>query len=169
MRYWKFSPGRGHYYWDFCNNNSVAAIGWQRVGDLTQYRTLKELSEAFEKAGYPCCKWCTGDAQLWKFKNDVSKNDRIVAYGRGFILSVGMVISGYYVDEENPIDLEWDVWYSHRRKIKWKPNTMRDVRDDDILFGNPTEYYGTLNKQLTFYEITDEYTKKYVEKLLTNT
>lgn len=166
MKYWKYSPGRGACYWDYCRSHSLIAIGWSRAGDLSQYANLSQLAAAFEREGWASGMWNTGDTQLWNFRVHCVRNDIIIAYKRGFILSVGKVDSDYYYDEENIIDEEWEVGYSHRRDVNWLPRTRKDIINDGILYGNPPDNYGTLNKQLTFYEITDNYTINIINKLI---
>jgi 5-methylcytosine-specific restriction protein B len=166
MRFWKYSPGKGACYWNYCYEKGLVAIGWSMVGSLSSYDNPGKLSSAFRKSGWASGLWNTGDTQLWNFKDECKKGDKIVAYGGGLILSVGDEIGEYYYDEDNLIDKEEDVWYSHRRKVRWLPRSRKDISDDKILYGNPPDKYGILNKQLTFYEITDEYTIKHIKNLI---
>jgi hypothetical protein len=46
--------------------------------------------------------------------------------------------------------------------VQWIKNTQKYIENDKMLYGIPPLYYGTLNKQLTFYEIEDEYSKNYI-------
>lgn len=156
MKYWKFSPGRGARFWPYCNKNKVAAIGWSQVGSLDKYKTLEQLSKAFDQVRarvrrkWGSRKWNTGDTQLWNFINVCGISDRIISYGKGHILSVGTISGKYCFDNENIIDEEWSDPYSHRRKVDWRQGTMRKIKNNERL-------YKELNKQLTFYEITDKY------------
>ena len=170
MKCWKFSPGNGACYWNYCRGDNpfkkpLLAIGWSRVGNLDRYEELAELSVAFKRKGWHFGLWNTGDTQLWDFKN-IKKDDIIVAYGKGLILSIGKSSGKYFFDEKNAIDKDWDIWYSHRHWVKWLPKTRKDVSQDDVLYGNPPAYLGTLNKNLTFYEITEEYTINYINKII---
>jgi len=162
MKYWKYSPGRRAYYWDYCRDNSLMAIGWQNVGDLSQLLSFDEFTNAVKRAGWPSGKWNTGDTQLWDLVKRCKIGDIVAAYGRGFILSIGKVKGEYYFDDKNAIDKTRDIWFSHRRCVKWKSNTGKDVSNDEKLYGHPWDTYGTLIKRLTFYELTDPYTIKII-------
>ena len=166
MKYWKYSPGRGGRYWGFCKNNSLIAIGWSDVGDLTNYVYQEQLSMAFDQNDWASRKWNTGDTQLWNFLKFCDEEDIVVSYSRGWILCVGSVNSIYYFDEKNPIDLNRNRQYYHRKKVEWFEKTTKDVSENHILYGDPPATYGTLNKQLTFYEITDSYTINYINKMI---
>ena len=165
MKYWKFSPGRGARFWPSCKNNNIAAIGWSKVGSLHSYHILEELSKAFDlerahvRKGWGSRKWNTGDTQLWNFKTVCGINDRIVAYGKGHVLSVGTIRSKYYFDDKSVIDEEWSDQYSHRRKVDWLLGTFRNIKNNERI-------YKELKKQLTFYEITDKDTLNYIKNLV---
>ena len=51
MKYWKYSPGSGAYYWDYCRDNSLMAIGWQDVGDLSQLLFFDEFDTLGKERG----------------------------------------------------------------------------------------------------------------------
>jgi len=165
MKYWKFSPGRGARFWSSCKKNNIAAIGWSKVGSLRSYQILEELSKAFDlerahvRRGWGSRKWNTGDTQLWNFKTVCGMNDRIVAYGKGHVLSVGTIRGKYYFDDKSVIDEEWSDQYSHRRKVDWLQRTLRNIKNNERI-------YKELNKQLTFYEITDKYTLNFIKNLV---
>lgn len=165
MKYWKFSPGRGARFWPYCKKNNIAAIGWSRVGSLRSYHILEELSKAFDlerthaRRGWGSRKWNTGDTQLWNYKTVCGINDRIVAYGKGHVLSVGTINGKYCFDDEHVIDENWSDPYSHRRKVEWHQGTKRNIKNNERI-------YKELNKQLTFYEITDKYALTYIKNLV---
>ena len=165
MRYWKYSPGRGAKYWDYCRKYNCAAIGWSDAGDISQLSSYLALAGAFEREGWSNLKWNTGDTQLWGFFNKCNNGDCIVSYGYGYILGIGIVESDYYYDLKNPIDQDTYTVYAHRRVVKWKTKTRKDISNDSVLYGNPPQNYGILNKQLTFYEITSSYAIKFINTL----
>ena len=127
MKIWKFSPGRNGRYWEYCRDKRVAAIGWSRFGDLSNFKSLKELSSAFYKDGSGSGMWNTGDTQLWNFYTMCNIGDVIVAYGNGYILGKGKIKSPYFFANE-PIDPILDRWYSHRKKIQWEKNTQKETK-----------------------------------------
>ena len=166
MTIWKFSPGKGAHFWDACISQGLIAMGWEDVNDLTWLKDSTELSRRCKEVRYS---WGTGrsaDIQLWEFKN-IQINDIIVAYGRGRILGLGIVISPYYYDNSR-ISRVSDYPYPHRHKVTWLTTPNRDIKGDRILYGDPPSSYGTLNTEDTIHEITDKYTIGKIKELVIN-
>ena len=45
----KIAPGELGKYWQDCADNSYICVGWDDVGDLTQYETKEEFRDAFRE------------------------------------------------------------------------------------------------------------------------
>lgn len=114
MQYWLYAPGDNAKKWDEFYKGKIVALGWDELGDLTQYKTRNEIREALKSA-------YGGKGSK---KNDVSANHDfvnkvnigdivIVKKGRGELLGYGVVTSDYYFDKRR-ID------YKSCRKIDWK-------------------------------------------------
>jgi len=161
---WKYSPGKGAHFWNKCLTMGIIAMGWSEVNDLTWYNSLEEISERCEEVGYSWGVGRAGDLQLWEFKN-MNINDIVVAYGRGKILGVGLIISPYFYDNsyENRVA---EGKYPHRRKVTWVSIPNLDIRKDRVLYGRPPRSYGTLNIQDTIHKITDDYTINFIKNII---
>jgi len=113
-QYWLCAPGENASKWDEFYDEGIIGLGWDKIGDLKQYKTRSKIKEALVNA-------YGGDGSK---KNDVSANDDfinkinvgdivIAKKGKGKLLGYGIVTSDYYFDE-NRID------YKSCRKIEWK-------------------------------------------------
>lgn len=113
-QYWLYSPGEYANRWEDFYERGIFAIGWDKLGDLKQYKSRAEIKTALLQA-------YGGEGDK---KNDVSANDDfankinigdviIVKRGRSELLGYGEVTSDYYFSEN-------DVDYKSRRDIEWK-------------------------------------------------
>ena len=113
VTYWTFSPGEQATMWDFCVNEGVMCMGWDKLGDYSQYPSLEETNQAIKRL-YPT----EGSAKnstlaVWQFANEMKPNDIVFAKkGRNTIIGRGVVESGYMYDETLSK-------YKHIRKVKW--------------------------------------------------
>ncbi|MFD4402352.1 AAA family ATPase [Nocardia sp. NPDC058499] len=111
---WKIAPGPGARLWEECRTHKYIRVGWDEVGDLTQYTSDTELKHALdtELPDRP-------GGNLTKARNlvafrDLEPGDRIVAnQGKSHVLAVGTVSGGYYFDEDlteyrHVVPVDWD-------------------------------------------------------------
>lgn len=107
---------------DFEDNNYVA-VGWNKIGDLSQVK-LKEALEKVYKEAYPDTslgKFRMGVGQLARFRFDIKKGDKVVTYNPEFrIYPVGEVISDYEYAPDSPGN------FNHVRRVKWLGKVSRD-------------------------------------------
>ena len=170
MTIWKYSPGKGARFWDFCLENDLIAMGWDDANDLTWIDTLEEMTDICDSIDYSTKGPRTSEKQLWDFKNIKEKNI-IVAYGRGKILGIGIVVSPYFFDnsrERAVYKMKEEVRYPHRYRVKWVVKREIDVTSDSILYGKPPAKYGTLSTEDTIHEIVDDYTISVIKRLFQN-
>ena len=150
-RYWLYAPGENANKWDEFYEKGIIAIGWDDLGDLSQYKSRNEIKNALVAA-------YGGEGDK---KNDVSANDDfinrinigdiiIVKRGRSQLLGYGQVTSDYYFDEN-------DGDFKNRRKVDWKLKGIWNVNHSLVL--------KTLT-DITKYSLRDSNYSKYYEKLL---
>lgn len=130
-------------------NNEVAAIGWEKMGDLS---LLKPSKEAFRKKYvevFPNEKKGAIPGQvgmLYKFCHEVSIGDYIVFPSKADrMINIGKIIGDYY-HEEAPM-------YPNRRKVTWLKHIPRMHFSQGALYES--------GSALTFFSI-----KKYAEEFL---
>lgn len=111
--YWTFPPGEQASKWDFCVNEGVMCIGWDKLGDYSQYSSIEETNQAIKRF-YPT----EGSAKnttlaVWQFANEMRSGDVVFAKkGRNTIIGRGLVESEYMFDDNLPN-------YKHIRRVKW--------------------------------------------------
>jgi 5-methylcytosine-specific restriction endonuclease McrBC GTP-binding regulatory subunit McrB len=113
-QYWLYAPGENAHLWDQFYKDGIMGLGWNKIGDLAQFKSRDEIKKALASA--------YGDNG--SKRNDVSANDDflnkikigdtiIVKKGRGELLGYGIVQSDYEYDN-NRTD------YNKIRKVDWK-------------------------------------------------
>lgn len=105
---WQFSPGKSGKYWDEMKNSGIIAIGWDELGDLQEYSTIEDISEALGVQ--------SNSNQSWNvdlFRN-ASIGDIVIAKkGKKNTLGIGMITGNYEYRPERE-------YYKHVRNIDWK-------------------------------------------------
>lgn len=111
--YWTFSPGEQASKWDFCINEGVMCIGWDKLGDYSQYSSIEETNQAIKRF-YPTGGSARNDTlAVWQFLNEMKLGDVVFAKkGRNTIIGRGIVESKYMFDDNLPN-------YKHIRRVKW--------------------------------------------------
>jgi 5-methylcytosine-specific restriction enzyme B len=111
-RFWAIGAGEGARLWPEFEKENIIAIGWDSLGDLTEYKSKDEIREAISSEtgndnpmhDTHCC---------WQFANDLTPGDRVIAKeGRSKILGLGIVTGGY---EHDPGRNE----YHHTHEVEW--------------------------------------------------
>ena len=114
VQYWVFAPGANANMWDEFHDRNIMGLGWDELGDLSQYEDRDELRQALIDL----------DGDTGSRKNDVSANDDflnkmkigdvvIVKKGVTEILGYGVVESEHIFDDSRPS-------YKNIRKVNWK-------------------------------------------------
>jgi DNA polymerase III delta prime subunit len=112
-QYWLYSPGENASKWEEFYKAGIMAIGWDAIGDLSQFKNRSEIRKALLEA-------YGGEGSK---KNDVSANDDMInkmnvgdiiiaKRGRSELLGYGKVTSDYYYDEKRTD-------YKHCRNVSW--------------------------------------------------
>ena len=113
-RLWLFAPGEGAYLWEEQYENGEAAIGWDALGDLTQYQTRKEITDKLKALENLERNPWNNSLACWQFPNEIKVGDWIlVKRGKSHLLGYGVVTSDYIYDTERE-------QYHHIRKVDWK-------------------------------------------------
>lgn len=150
-RYWLYAPGENASKWEEFYEDGIMALGWDEIGDLTQYSSRNEIKNALVNAYGG-----TGSK-----KNDVSANDDflnkikigdvvIAKKGRGELLGLGIISTDYSFDNNRN-------QYKHVRKVNWKLKGNWKV-DFSLVLKTLTD--------ITKYSSDDADYNTYYEKLL---
>ncbi|MGF6906037.1 AAA family ATPase [Fusobacterium sp. PH5-44] len=113
-KYWLYSPGEGARHWDDNLEKCEMAVGWDFLGDFSEYTSKEEISKKIKlhkgKGENP-----TNDTKaIWDFVHELKIGDIVYAKsGITNIIGRGVIESDYlFCNNENE--------YKNRRKVKWK-------------------------------------------------
>lgn len=111
--YWIYSPGENASKWELCINDGIMCIGWDVLGDLSDYSSREEMHKKI-KLHYPSKGSAKNDTlAVWQFSNEMKPGDIVFAKkGRNTIIGRGVVESDYEFDESRDD-------YKHIRKVNW--------------------------------------------------
>ena len=126
-RLWLFSPGEGAYLWEEQYENGEAAIGWDALGDLTQYQTRKEITDKLKALENLERNPWNNSLACWQFPNEIKVGDWIlVKRGKSHLLGYGVVTSDYIYDSERE-------QYHHIRQVDWKLKGEWDAKEFNLV------------------------------------
>ena len=112
VRYWLLAAGGGARLWPDFQENGVAAIGWDDLGDLSRFDGKEEIAAAIS------ARWKTenpvNDAlACYQFAHDIASGDYVyVKRGRSEIIAYGVITSDYRFapdrsEYKNVRDVDW--------------------------------------------------------------
>ena len=111
---WAIAAGEGARLWRDFHKQGIAAIGFEALGDLSEYDSRNAIHNALIESGAgqnPSNHSLT----VWEFMHEVKVGDVFIAKrGRSAILAWGKVTGDYVYDSERPE-------YPNIRKVEWHP------------------------------------------------
>jgi 5-methylcytosine-specific restriction protein B len=137
----KIAPGRDARFWDDCLKNNYICVGWDEVGDLSEFEDENAFRESFEghylQSDYNGNRSkCTEKArELWTL-TDLEPGDIIVANrGTSHVLALGEVIEPGYEwfperqDHKHIVRVKWDTSYAKDipEQRRWALKTVLKV------------------------------------------
>ena len=122
-RVWILAAGEGGRVWPEFEQDGIAAVGWDDIGDLNQYQTRDAIQAALvEEYGKPNP---TNDSlALWEFVHVMKPGDTIIARKAGDTLLAHGVVRGPYVFDNERAE------YYHTRKVDWTVVSDWRIPDD---------------------------------------
>lgn len=112
-RYWLYAPGDGASEWDSFFNTGTMAIGWDKIGDLTEFGTKEEIRTQLQDSYGDKTSQSNSALALWQFSHEMKAGDVVfVKKGRYEILGRGVVTGEYEFRPEYG-------QFSHCRKVEW--------------------------------------------------
>lgn len=119
---WMIRAGRGGFLFDEFKANSMAAIGWNKTGDLSNVTSSEDIRALLSKVyDYSKPKLHNAAGQISRFRNDIKIDDYVITYNS----SERMYLVGKFVS-----DYKYDTTFSqyfHFRKVKWISEISRDI------------------------------------------
>lgn len=113
VHYWLYSPGENAHIWAECYQKGIMAIGWDEIGDLSQYSSKTEMKQAMKEHIDPSKAYTMAAHATWQFANEIKPGDIVFAKkGRSIVIGRGVVQSDYEFDDSRAEN-------KNVRKVKW--------------------------------------------------
>ena len=138
---WMVRSGESGYLLEKFMEQSIVAIGWNEIGDISKKLNLEDLKDKIQ-ASYPNYKISQVNnfaGQIFRFKNEFQKGDHVITYNpetRQYTL--GKITSDYKFSAEKE--------FNHYREVVWERTIPRDNLS--------TKTKNTLGSVLTIFKIT---------------
>jgi MoxR-like ATPase len=95
-RVWVYAPGENAEYWDEFYEDGIMAIGWDALGDLSQYGSLDDFLAAHEQKFKPEHKPTNNARTCYDFVHTIRSGDRVfVKRGKSVIIGYGTITGEY--------------------------------------------------------------------------
>lgn len=113
IQYWMYSPGEYARMWDDCVNNGIMCLGWDELGDLSNYKDRERMRKKMIALYGSNSSYKNDSLATWQFANDIQEGDIVFAKkGLTHIVGRGVVESDYVYDSNRKE-------YVHTRKVRW--------------------------------------------------
>lgn len=113
IRYWLYAPGHGASKWEEFYSSNIMAIGWDEIGDLSEYDTRKDIIARMKEVYGQEKSYKMDSYATWQFANEIKPGDIVfVKKGMYQIIGRGIVESDYKYD-----DSRYD--YKSIRRVNW--------------------------------------------------
>lgn len=128
QKFWMYAPGESGSKWSRCQHDHIICIGWEELGDLSQYDSLEHVREQMKKIyGKPGSSFKNDGLAVWEFVHVIKPGDVIyVKSGISKIVGRGIVKSDYIYDESYED-------FQNVRKVEWTHVGMWDAPHNSAL------------------------------------
>ena len=121
---WMVRAGRDSVYIDEFFSRQMIAIGWTRIGDLSNVHSREQISQLVEQAWPENNKFQNSASvgQIYRFREEIVPGKTVVTYDsnrRAYHLGT---VTGDYVYHP-----EYDPELVHTRSVRWEKEVSRDV------------------------------------------
>ncbi|UPV75315.1 restriction endonuclease [Halorussus limi] len=146
---WMVRAGNDNELVDEFTEESIAAIGWEEVGDLSSATTREEVKARYRDANpnHSNYRVAVNAGQLFRFAHVMEEGDLVLTYDKSTrVYHVGTV-EGSYLWKPNG----YPESYPHVRRVNWSQTVSRDE------FSTPVK--NTLGSVLTVFSLDDRLDK----------
>lgn len=152
ISYWVYSPGEQAVFWDEYYQNGIMGLGWNKIGDLREYRKQQDLIAPLKQNYDSDTSQKNSADMLYSFAYEIKPGDIVFAKkGRSMIVGRGVVTSDYYYDANHEIQ-------PHLRKVDW--TDKGEWKSDSLLamktLTNITRYTDDVNKLNSLFRKNDK-------------
>ncbi len=144
---WIVRAGQGGRFADAFFEHNAVAIGWNELGDLTHYPSVKAIRHSYIEHWGNAKPGKTGNAiaVIRKFRDNIQTGHRVITYNPELrVYHVGEDQGVYQFRQDHHLVGE----YAHVRKVKWLGNVSRDQLSQTSR--------NSLGSTLTLFSLSDE-------------
>ena len=152
IHYWIYAIGENNPHWKDFSQNGIISIEWGEIGDLTQYKTRKDMQKAMKSAISPNHPYIFQSLVTWNFLHELKIGDIIfVKQGLHKVIARGIVESDYFFNSEIADN------YKNSRKINWTHQEEKEYskHPDTKTLKDISNYTEDIEKLNSLYEIND--------------
>lgn len=125
-RYWLFAPGEDAEEWEQMHQVGIMAIGWDDLGDLTDYKTRQDIQQKLQALYSEDSSQKHRSLACWQLAHDIQSGDVVFAkQGFSQLLGYGIVQPGGYKYDTSRAD------YKHVRSVQWLSKGSWTTPDDN--------------------------------------
>lgn len=153
INYWMYSAGENSKHWEQFYNEGIIGIGWNGLGDLSNYKSKSEIKEKLIEEN-PQTSNRNNALANWQFANELKVGDIVyVKRGNSSIIGRGIIESDYiYENDREP--------YKSIRKINWTNNGKWNspANSDNVVktLTNITPYTDYVNQLEELFGLTTD-------------
>lgn len=112
-KYWVYAPGENASKWDEFHEYGIMGVGWDELGDLTQYSTKDAMKAKMKEIYGEEYSYKNAGHATWQFVHDMNPGDIVFAKrGLSKIIGRGIVTSSYIFDDTRDE-------YKNIRRVSW--------------------------------------------------
>ncbi|HZV69309.1 MAG TPA: AAA family ATPase [Saprospiraceae bacterium] len=132
-RYWMYAPGKDAFMWDSFFESGIMGLGWDELGDLSQYQSKDEINGVLQKIENVNTSKKNDATANYEFRYILKIGDIvIVKKGRKNYLGYGVVASDYHYDVNK-------AQFKSYRKVDWKKKGDWPIESGDIVLKTLTD------------------------------
>ena len=127
-RVWLYSAGEDSSQWNEFYQKGIMALGYDDLGNLSQFKSKKQISEAIKRSEWYKKENPSNHALAnYQFANEISLGDIIIVKdGRHSLLGYGFVTSDYFYDERRK-------HFKSCRSVDWKVSGLWETNYDFVI------------------------------------
>ena len=128
LHYWIYAPGENASKWDECQMNGMMYLGWDEMGDFSQYSSMDEIQAKMKEVYHkPDASFMNDRLALWEFCHVIKPGDVVYAKkGKTKIIGRGIVTGDYFYDKSRNT-------FCNCRKVNWTHSGEWKAPNDTVL------------------------------------
>lgn len=127
VHFWMYAAGENSRLWEQFYKDGIMAIGWDELGDLSEYADRDEMITAMQEKIADGKSYRNDSLATWQFVKTMSIGDVVyVKKGTSKVIGRGVVKSGYRYDSSRKE-------YKNTREVEWTNNGEWDHPGQAVL------------------------------------